>query len=137
MRKVDPVKLNQFNTTVDKLEAGYRRRIEEMEKETGVEIPPAKVTAAQRYEQTLANLQTYRDARARVGNMVALGSTGQLTEHPLVGTERASTAIVISIASRFGLTPADRAALGLQLLEGRTMQRDLDDVIGAHARRPT
>lgn len=102
----------------------------------GVDVPPAKVNALANYDRTIASLAAYRDARRQVGNLVSLGSTGQLVEHPLVATERAAASLVARFAAAFGLTPADRVALGLALLEGRTMQRDLADDIGAPAARP-
>lgn len=101
----------------------------------GVDVPPGKLGALSNYEQTIANLVAYRDARRQVGNLVALGSTGQLVEHPLLATERAAAALVARFAAAFGLTPADRAALGLAILEGRTMKRELDEDIGPPAAR--
>lgn len=102
----------------------------------GIEVAPAKVNASANYERELTNLRAYKRAREKVGNLVALGSTGQLTEHPLLATERAAATLVLRFAARFGLTPSDRAALGLQILEGRTMKKELDDEIGAPAKRP-
>jgi phage terminase small subunit len=102
----------------------------------GLDVPPAKINALTNYEQTLANLRELHRARRIAGNLVTLGSTGQLVEHPLASTERAAAALVLRYASRFGLTPADRAQLGLQILEGRTMKRDLENAIGPAAKRP-
>lgn len=102
----------------------------------GLDVPPAKVNAAANYGQTLANLRSYRSTVAKVGNLVALGSTGQLVEHPLLATERAAANLVLRYAGRFGLTPSDRAALGIQILEGRTMKKELEDDIGRAATKP-
>lgn len=103
----------------------------------GVDVPPGKLNAISTLEVTLANLEAYRAARRKVGNLVALGSTGQLVEHPLVATERAAASLVLRYASRFGLTPADRAALGLMALEGSARKRELDAVLGASGRPKT
>ena len=103
----------------------------------GLDVPPGKINASANYERELANLRAFQRARQKVGNLVALGSTGQLTEHPLLATERAAATLVLRFASRFGLTPSDRAALGLQILEGKTMKKELDDDIGPAAKRPS
>lgn len=102
----------------------------------GVNVPPAQVNALANYATTLANLRHYRAMKRKVGNLVSLGSTGQVIENPLLGTERAAATLVKSFAGRFGLTPADRAALGIAILEGRTMKKELDDEIGRPAKRP-
>lgn len=93
------------------------------------------VRAAESYARTLTNLRAYRSAKAKVGNMVALGSTGQLVEHPLLGTERASASILLRFAAEFALTPTARARLGLAVLEGKTLERELEDDLGPAARR--
>jgi phage terminase small subunit len=100
----------------------------------GVDVSPSKLTAIASLETTLSNLEAYRDARKRVGNLVALGSTGQLTEHPLLQTERMASSLALRFANRFGLTPADRASLGLALVEGSTRAAELDDVLGRSLR---
>ena len=102
--------------------------------EANVDVPPAKLNAIANLETTVANLEAYLRARERVGNLIALGSTGQLTEHPLLQTERQAQQLVLRFASRFGLTPADRASLGLALLEGHSRQRELVDVLGESPR---
>lgn len=99
-----------------------------------MDVPPAKLNAIANLEVTVANLEAYRDARRRVGNLVALGSTGQLTEHPLVQTERQAASLLLRFAGRFGLTPADRATLGLALVEGTQRAAELDQVLGGSPR---
>lgn len=101
----------------------------------GVDVPPAKLNAIANLEVTLANLEAYRDARRLVGNLVALGSTGQLTEHPLLQTERMAHGLVLRFATRFGLTPADRASLGLALIEGHSRQQELVSILGESPRK--
>lgn len=101
----------------------------------GIEVAPAKVNASANYERELTNLRAYRAARARYGNLVALGSTGQLVEHPMVATERNASRLALSFASSFGLTPSDRARLGILIFDAVRGKREaeLDDAIG---RRP-
>lgn len=100
----------------------------------GVDVAPAKLNAIANLEVTLVNLEAYRDARDRVGNLVALGSTGQLTEHPLLQTERMAAGIVLRYAGRFGLTPADRAQLGLVALDTAAKRSELDEILGPSRR---
>lgn len=93
----------------------------------GIDVPPAKISSLAKLETTIVNLQSYRHAKSRVGNLVALGSTGQLTEHPAVEIERAAAAIVLRLATEFAMTPTARARLGLAVLEGRSLQKELEE----------
>jgi hypothetical protein len=52
------------------------------------DVAPSLLNAIANLEVVVANLEAYRDARQRVGNLVALGSTGQLVAHPLLDVER-------------------------------------------------
>lgn len=122
-------------TEMDAIAGALKGQIANMLR-AGLDVPPGKINASANYERELANLRAFQRARRKVGNLVALGSTGQLTEHPLLATERAAALLVLRFASRFGLTPSDRAALGLQILEGKTMTKELNDDIGTPARRP-
>lgn len=99
-----------------------------------VDVPPAKLNAIANLEVVVANLEAYRDARKRVGNLVALGSTGQLVAHPLLDVEKGAAQMALRFASRFGLTPADRASLGLVLIEGQTRANELATVLGGNPR---
>lgn len=101
----------------------------------GVQPPPAQVNALANYEQTLTNKRAYVDARRKVGGLVALGSTGQLVEHPMVGTERAAASLLLRFASDYAMTPVARASLGIAVLEGRSLKKELEDDIGPAARR--
>lgn len=100
----------------------------------GVDVPPAKLNAIANLETVLASLEAYRDARRRVGNLVALGSTGQLVAHPLLDVERQAANLCLRFGGRFGLTPADRASLGLALIEGHTRSNELATILGASPR---
>lgn len=93
---------------------------------------PKDVRASADYERELTNLRAYRQARAQYGNLVALGSTGQLVEHPMVATERNASRLALSYASSFGLTPSDRARLGILITDyaGKKRELELDDEIG-------
>lgn len=93
------------------------------------------VNAAANYERELTNLRAYSHARRSYGNLVALGSTGQLVEHPLVATERHAAGLALRFAAQFGVTPQGRAQLGLLIVDAQRGARDLDSVIGA--RPPT
>ena len=90
------------------------------------------VRASADYERELTNLKAYRDARSKFGNLVALGSTGQLVEHPMVTTERNASRLALSFASSFGVTPSDRARLGILIFDAVRGKREaeLDDDIG-------
>lgn len=95
-----------------------------------VDVAPSLLNAVANLEVTVANLEAYRDARRRVGNLVALGSTGQLVAHPLLDVERHAANLCLRFGGRFGLTPADRASLGLALIEGHTRANELVTVLG-------
>lgn len=95
-----------------------------------VDVPPAKLNAIANLEVVVANLEAYREARARVGNLVALGSTGQLVAHPLLDVERHAGNLCLRFGGRFGLTPADRASLGLAMVEGHTRAAELSTILG-------
>lgn len=96
----------------------------------GISVPPAQVSALAKLEMTIVNLTAYRAARAKVGNLIALGSTGQLTEHPAVDIARASSALVLRYLTEFAATPTARARLGLAVLEGRSLQKELEEDLG-------
>lgn len=101
----------------------------------GVAVPPAQVSALAKLETAIVNLEAFRDAKRKVGNLVALGSTGQLTEHPAVEIERHAAAMALRFATEFASTPTARARLGLAVLEGRSLQKELDEDLGPEAKR--
>jgi phage terminase small subunit len=101
----------------------------------GVAVPPAQVSALAKLETAIVNLEAYRDAKKKVGNLVALGSTGQLTEHPAVDIERHAASTALRFATEFATTPTARARLGLAVLEGRSLQKELDEDLGPEAKR--
>lgn len=94
------------------------------------DVSPSLLNAIANLEVVVSNLEAYLRARTRVGNLVALGSTGQLVAHPLLDVERQAAQIVLRYAGRFGLTPSDRAALGLNLLEGKERAAQLTSILG-------
>lgn len=57
--------------------------------------------------------------------LMSKGSTGQWVEHPMVKTERESTALWMRLSSTFGMNPVARAQLGLAHLAGRQMQEEM------------
>lgn len=132
----DDAALTQSIREMEAIAANLKGRIA-TKLRAGVDVAPGEINAAANYETKLANLRAYQHARQRVGNLVALGSMGQLVAHPLLDVEQDAAGLVLRYASRFGLTPADRAQLGVLVLEGRTMRKELDEEIGAAARRPT
>jgi P27 family predicted phage terminase small subunit len=93
------------------------------------------IRAAESYADKLTKLREFRTAKRAVGNMVTLGSTGQLTEHPMLATERASANILLRFAQEFAMTPTSRARLGLAVLEGKSLERELADDLGPTAKR--
>lgn len=101
----------------------------------GIAPETRDVNAAQRYAVTLANLRAYQAAKRKAGNLVALGSMGQLVEHPLVATRRAEAGLLLRFATEFALTPNARAKLGLAMIEGKTLLRELEEDIGKQAAR--
>lgn len=100
----------------------------------GIVAKPSDVAALGKAEATLANMETYARLRRRHGNMVVLGSTGQVVANPLLEEERASFGLFLRFCEQYGLTPSARARLGLAVLEGRTLKRELEDELGPSAR---
>ena len=64
----------------------------------------------------------------------ALGSTGQLVEHPALGTERAAMSLFLKFAEHYALTPVARTRLGLAEIQRKTMQQEISDKYGQPAR---
>lgn len=62
--------------------------------------------------------------------LLSTGSTGQVIEHPLLGIERAASALLLRFAEQYGLTPVARTRLGLAELQRRTLARELSEVLG-------
>lgn len=56
----------------------------------------------------------------------ALGSTGQLVEHPALAIERAAHALYLRFAEQFGLTASARARIAATALGARAVQASLD-----------
>lgn len=65
-------------------------------------------------------VRLYRQAKARVkrdGVMIA-GTRGVLIRHPMLQVQRDAAATFAQLASRFGLTPSDRAKLSIGGADG-------------------
>lgn len=62
--------------------------------------------------------------------LFALGSVGQIVEHPAVKVERDATRLFQSLAQEFALTPVARTRLGLAELHRRTLSSELQDSLG-------
>lgn len=70
-----------------------------------------------------------RRVLARQGQF-ALGSTGQLVEHPALGIERASAALFLRFCEQYGLTAAARARIAADVTSARGQsKRDLDEIL--------
>ena len=66
---------------------------------------------------------------------VALGSTGQLVEHPMLATERSAVNIARLMAEQFGITPVGRARAGIAMAVGARLHEDLQASLGPQPRR--
>lgn len=62
--------------------------------------------------------------------MYAAGSTGQIVSHPAVRQERDATREFMRIMEMLGAGPVGRARMGLAVLTGERMMRELDDALG-------
>ena len=58
------------------------------------------------------------------------GSTGQITEHPALATERQAQAIYLRFAEQYALTPVARTRLGLAELHRRSLADEMTEKIG-------
>jgi P27 family predicted phage terminase small subunit len=61
---------------------------------------------------------------------VALGSTGQITEHPSMATERNATNLFAKFMEQYGLTPVARTRLGLAELERVSLAKQMERELG-------
>ncbi len=61
--------------------------------------------------------------------LFAIGSRGQIRQHPAVAGERAAAVEFRQFAALFGLSPVDRTRLGLAHLKGRAMGLELDRLL--------
>lgn len=103
----------------------------------GISPPTGDINALANYSTSVANKRAYIDALQSSGRVVALGSTGQLVEHPMVATERAAASLLLRFAADYAMTPVARARLGIAVLEGRSIQKELEDDIGKRRRVTT
>lgn len=105
-----------------------------IEKIEGAAVSPGELASIAKLETTMASLEEFLELR-RQGRKVALGSTGQIVEHPLVGSERAAAGMVLRFGEHYAVTPVARARLGLAALQGASLKADLDREIGASTRK--
>lgn len=101
-----------------------------------LEEPPVKATelaAIAKLELNLATLGEYLRLREQ-GVKVALGSTGQLVEHPLVDSTRKSAALMLRIGEQYALTPSGRARLAVGVNTAKTLKTELDRELGGGTR---
>jgi P27 family predicted phage terminase small subunit len=66
----------------------------------------------------------------------AIGSVGQIREHPALKIERDATTLFMKIAEHFALTPVARTRLGLAELHKRALATEMQDALGAPDLRP-
>jgi hypothetical protein len=59
----------------------------------------------------------------------ALGSTGQLVEHPALATERSAMSLFLKFAEHYALTPVARTRLGLAELQRKNMMDEMNSRI--------
>jgi len=101
----------------------------------GDDVPSREIDGLIKAEFKLANGREYVRLRKVVGAMVALGSTGQVVEHPLVGTGRAAAALFLRFAEQFGGTTLGRTRIQLGKAAGRRLEADLEDALGKGRKR--
>jgi phage terminase small subunit len=90
-----------------------------------------------RTTERLENLRELRRLREHAGGLVALGSTGQIVEHPLVGIQRAAATLFLRFAQEFGATTLARTRISLGKSMGRKIDSDLDRELGTGRKRKT
>jgi P27 family predicted phage terminase small subunit len=71
-----------------------------------------------------------------VDGLFAIGSTGQVVEHPAVRIERDATRLFMAISQEFAMTPVARTRLGMAELHRRTLQAEIADALGVPELRP-
>lgn len=90
----------------------------------GVDRPMLELAAVQYARACQASRVVAQEGHA------TRGSTGQLTEHPSVATERNAMALFLKFAEHYALTPVARTRLGLAELQRRSLADELDDELG-------
>ncbi len=88
-------------------------------------------------DRPMLELASVQFARARQAARVvaeeghaARGATGQLIEHPSMGTERDAMALFMKFAEQFPLTPIARTRVGLAELQRHSLVEELDSELG-------
>lgn len=84
--------------------------------------------------ERIANLREYSRLRS-LGVPVALGSTGQIVEHPLLGTKRAAASLFLRFMEQYGGTTLARTRIALGKSAGRKLDAEIDDALGKGRKR--
>jgi P27 family predicted phage terminase small subunit len=95
-----------------------------------VDVPVLEMLATQ-----YARVKQSRRVIAEDGHF-ALGSVGQIREHPALKIERESMAAFLRLAEQYGLTPVARTRLGLAELHRRSLEQEMVSALGAPDLRP-
>lgn len=99
-------------------------------------VSTSEIDSLLKAEVRLANAREAVRLRQK-GIPVALGSTGQVVEHPMVQTGRAAAALFLRFAGEFGATPLARTRIALGKAAGRRLEADLEDALGKGRKRKT
>jgi phage terminase small subunit len=97
-------------------------------------VSTSEIDSLLKAEVRLANAREAVRLR-KAGVPVALGSTGQVVEHPMVQTGRAAAALFLRFAGEFGATPLARTRIALGKAAGRKIEADLEDALGKGRKR--
>lgn len=77
-----------------------------------------------------------REARLLIEQegLTAIGARGGTIAHPALKIERDSWALFLRYAEQLGLSPSARARLGISLIKGLSMAKQMDKTIGSSHR---
>lgn len=104
-------------------------------RDANLDVTAEEIARLAKVDVTLSNLVEYRRLLEITGGMVALGSTGQIVEHPMIATERAAGSLVLRYLVEFGLTPSSRVRLSVAGLTGEAIRTSLEKDLGPTGRR--
>lgn len=133
----EPEILEDLDERIADLKANRKHVSERLSKrrDAAMDVEPEEIQRLAKLDVTLSNLLEYRRLLEVTDGMVALGSTGQIVEHPLVGTERAAGALVLRYLAEFGLTPSSRTRLSVVGLTGAAIRTSLEKDLGPTGRK--
>ncbi len=95
-----------------------------------VDVPLLEQLATQ-----YARIRQARRVVEEVGHF-SRGSMGQVREHPALKIEREATMLFQRLADQFALSPLARARLGIAEVYRRSLQADLEQMLGGPVLRP-